>query len=518
MEKTKRLHLIIFALCSLLYFSWRIVFSLPFRDSVLSMILAIILLVTEIIGCFELIAHLALSSFSVKRKKLENLKGVPDVDILVPTKGEDISLLEETIKACTEIRWPKEKKHIHLCDDAEREEVRELAEKYGAVYIARPEHDHAKAGNLNYALQHTDSPLVAVFDADMCPRPEFLEKTVPYMLGGYGKRGEREIDPQAGFVQTPQCFRYEDLFQKAFGGAGLLPNEQDYFYYSVEPSREHVNAVFMAGTNMLISRRALQDAGLFQTDTLTEDFATGIQIQKKGYQGYDLTEDLAFGEVPEDLPTLIRQRRRWACGCIQTPKVTRILRSKELSLKQKICYFLAILYWYFPVKRLLYLAGPVLFACFGFKVMRCDWRELCVFWIPYYLLSCHEIRYFSGNTRTAHLSAVYEMCLTPFLLLPVLGESIGLRHKVFEVTGRSGGKKWRSVYLLPFVLLILVHVWSIAMCVMNHLSPEYAFLFIWLIYNLYVCLKAFRFVLSCRRIRMVPVEHPKHILGGSFIG
>ena len=517
MRKKKRIHLIIFILCSLFYFSWRIAFSLPFGDPVYSMILGIILLVTEILGCFELIAHLAVSSFTGERKELEDMHGVPDVDILVPTKGEAVSLLEETIQACAKIRWPQEKKHIHLCDDAGRKEVRELAKKYGAVYIARPEHDHAKAGNLNYALKHTKSPLVAVFDADMCPKPEFLEKTVPYMLGGTGKKGERLIDPKAGFIQTPQCFREEDLFQKAFGGAELLPNEQDYFYYSVEPSREHVNAVFMAGTNMLISRKALEDAGGFQVNTLTEDFATGIEIHKKGYYGYDLTEDLAFGEVPTDLPTLIRQRRRWACGCIQTPRVTHFLRSKELSLQQKICYFLAVLYWYFPVKRLLYCAGPVLFACFGIKVMHCDWRELCLFWLPYYLLSNYEIKYFSGNTRTAHLSAIYEMCLTPFLLLPVLSETAGRHHTIFEVTNRKSDKTWKAVYLLPHLLLILIHLGGLAMGVMNYFSIEYAFLYVWLLYNLYVCIKAFVFVLSCRKIRRVPVKHPKHTLGGGFI-
>ncbi len=52
----------------------------------------------------------------------------------------------------------------------------------GVNYITRTEREGAKAGNLNNAMQHTNSPLIATFDADMIPMHDFLIATVPYFL------------------------------------------------------------------------------------------------------------------------------------------------------------------------------------------------------------------------------------------------------------------------------------------------------------------------------------------------
>ena len=74
----------------------------------------------------------------------------------------------------------KSKVHIYICDDTNRIEMKELADKMGIGYIGLAENKHAKAGNLNNALSKTTSPLIATFDADMIPRNDFLMKTVPY--------------------------------------------------------------------------------------------------------------------------------------------------------------------------------------------------------------------------------------------------------------------------------------------------------------------------------------------------
>ena len=70
------------------------------------------------------------------------------------------------------------------------------------------------------------------------------------------------------------------------------------------------------GSNTVITRRALEDVGGFYEKSITEDFATGILIQKKGYVCYALNEVLASGLSPTDLKSLISQRVRWARGCI----------------------------------------------------------------------------------------------------------------------------------------------------------------------------------------------------------
>ncbi len=114
----------------------------------------------------------------------------------------------------------KSKVHIYLLDDGNRQEVQELAQRMGVGYITREEHLHAKAGNLNNALQHTHSPLVATFDADMIPLSDFLLKTVPYFLlpeyeyiNNQWQRREKKKSIKIGFIQSPQCFYNPDLFQ-----------------------------------------------------------------------------------------------------------------------------------------------------------------------------------------------------------------------------------------------------------------------------------------------------------------
>ena len=40
----------------------------------------------------------------------------------------------------------------------------------------------AKAGNLNHALEHSNSPYILTLDADMIPKSDFLMKTIPYFV------------------------------------------------------------------------------------------------------------------------------------------------------------------------------------------------------------------------------------------------------------------------------------------------------------------------------------------------
>ena len=187
----------------------------------------------------------------------------------------------------------------------------------GIKYFSRTERTFAKAGNLNAALKLTKSPLIAVFDADMCPETKFLISTVPYFFEKSGKHKRQHVSNKIGFVQTPQNFRNDDLFQRAYRAWDIIPNEKDYFYLELEPARNSCNAVIFGGSNTLLSRNALETIGGFTTGTITEDFATGIEIQKQGYRCIAIDTPLASGLAPENLTDIIRQRNRWARGCIQ---------------------------------------------------------------------------------------------------------------------------------------------------------------------------------------------------------
>lgn len=133
--------------------------------------------------------------------------------------------------------------------------------------------------------------------------------------------------------------------------------------------------------------------------------------------------------------------------------------------------------------------------------MRCDFRQMLVFWLPMYVLSTVGIRLFSGKIRTAKWSNIYETCLFPFLLIPVIKESVGIRYQHFDVTDKAGKKGWKITYTIPYLILIGFSVLGIANVISMSLvkqSWNYLFLLFWLCYNLYYLLFALLFVIRCR--------------------
>ena len=139
----------------------------------------------------------------------------PTVDILIPTYNEPLSVVRTTVLAALNIDWPPDRKKIFLLDDGNREEFRAFAAQSGVIYIARPEHRHAKAGNINFALARSEGKYVALFDCDHIPTRSFLQTTV----------GILERSPRTAFVQTPHHFYSADPYERNLNVFKKLPNE-----------------------------------------------------------------------------------------------------------------------------------------------------------------------------------------------------------------------------------------------------------------------------------------------------
>ncbi|MFR1908256.1 MAG: glycosyltransferase family 2 protein [Clostridium neonatale] len=239
-------------------------------------------------------------------------------------------------------------------------------------------------------------------------------------------------------MQTPQSFYNPDLFQYNLFSETRIPNEQDYFYRDIQISRNKSNSVIYGGTNTVISREALDEIGGFYTKVITEDFATGILIQSNGYTCYAIDEVHASGLAPEDLKGLVKQRQRWARGCIQTGRKLNILFRKGLNISQKLSYISAITYWYGCLKRLIYIMAPILFSVFGVVVVKCTLLEVLIFWLPMYIFSSKSLKLVSRKIRTVKWTNVYETILFPSLIVSVILESLGISQKKFNVTRKGG--------------------------------------------------------------------------------
>ena len=148
----------------------------------------------------------------------------PWVDVLIPTCGEPLPVLERCLLGCTSLDYPH--RTIWVLDDGGLPEVAALAAAHGCRYHHRPQRLHAKAGNLNAGLALGGGDLVAVFDADFVPQRHFLDRTIGLLL-----------DPAVALVQTPQCFMNADpVLRNLELEPWLLPDEES-FYRWIEPVR-----------------------------------------------------------------------------------------------------------------------------------------------------------------------------------------------------------------------------------------------------------------------------------------
>ena len=286
------------------------------------------------------------------------------------------------------------------------------------------------------------------------------------------------------------------MFQHALYSEKRAPNEQDFFYRTIEPAKTSTNSVIYGGSNTVLSRRALEDIGGFYTGSVTEDFATGLLIESAGYVSLALSEPLASGQTPHTYQAHIQQRSRWGRGVILTARKLKIGRRKTLSFSQKVSYWSSVIYWFSPVKNLIYLLSPLLYAVLAIPVFRCSWLELAVFWLPMFILQDLSLRLNSRGTISSKWSGIYETSVMPHLLLPILKEALGFSLLKFKVTDKSGpaaGRQRDLRSMLPFLVLAALSVAGIVR-VLVIFEPRQAvsllILLFWLIRNLYFLLMA----------------------------
>lgn len=489
---------------TIVYLGWRLMFTLPFGRGWVSMTTATALMIVEVLGLFESMIHFE-NIINKKNYKLPQISEneYPDVDVFIATYNEEAELLYKTVNGCRNMKYPDPSKvHIYLCDDNRRPEIRQLAAEMGVGYFDRPDNKGAKAGNLNNAMAQTTSPYIVTFDADMIPHSDFLLRTIPYFVEAEKVNAQlpKEERIPLGMLQTPQAFYNPDLFQFNLFSEDRIPNEQDYFYRDIQVARTSTNSVIYGGSNTILSREALNHIGGFYTEAITEDFATGLLMEKAGFVSMAIPDQLAIGLSPSDLKSLIQQRVRWGRGVIDTGRSMHLFSGKGMTLGQRLNYLASVWYWYSPVKRLIYILSPIVFATFGFMVLNCTLPELLIFWLPMYMMMNYSMKMLSQNIRSAKWTMVYETIFFPFLLIPIILETFGLSMKQFKVTEKTELRSRRGenlIYTIPFIILIVLSVIGIIKSIVvifdsNSIAPIVSLF--WLINNLFGLVMALFFM------------------------
>lgn len=248
---------------------------------------------------------------------------LPYVAAVVPTYGEPVAILAQTVAGLKALDYPAERLYIVISDDAHRDEVRALAEAEGVHYNPGARRD-AKAGNLNSALEHLErhfpqATLVLTQDADELIHPQFLMKIVGYFA-----------DPQLAFVQTPK---------EAFTPSGDPFGNRDRIFYDVlQPGRNGSNAAFSCGSGVLWRIAAVRSIGGFATWNIVEDMTTSYFLHCAGYNSEYHNEVLTVGLSPDDIPGLLKQRGTWAADTWRWFLFNNPLVRSGLSPRQRLQY------------------------------------------------------------------------------------------------------------------------------------------------------------------------------------
>lgn len=296
----------------------------------------------------------------------------PSVDVFIPIYSESCAILERTLMGACAMAY--EPKRIYVLDDSHREEVCELAHRYGAHYLKGPRR-HAKAGNLNEALGRTTGELVVVFDTDHIPVTSFLRETVPFFA-----------DPRLGFVQTPHHFYNQDIFQRAFRTGPGIPNEQDMFNHAIQGGRQSWGGSFFVGSGAVFRRAAILEVGGFKLMSITEDIHTSQHLHARGWRSVFLDKDLAVGLTAETLGSYLVQRRRWMLGCLQIFFKDNPLLCRGLALRHRLGYFASLYYFFFPAARVIFWITPLYFLLLHLHPIFSDVSVLVAYLLPFLVL------------------------------------------------------------------------------------------------------------------------------------
>ncbi len=351
----------------------------------------------------------------------------PHVDVLIPTYNEPLSLVRYTALAAINIDYPPEKLHVYILDDGTRDDFREFCEQAGVGYVVRPEHQHAKAGNINHALKRINSPLVTIFDCDHVPTRSFLQVTVGWFLA----------DQKLAMLQTPHFFYSPDPFERNLLQYKTIPNEGELFYGVIQDGNDLWNATFFCGSCAVMRRSALDEVGGIATETVTEDAHTSLRMQKKGWGTAYINLPQAAGLATETLSAHVGQRIRWARGMIQIFRTDNPMLASGMKFTQRLCYFNAMLHFLYAVPRLIFLCAPLVYMLGNRTIIPGYWVAILAYALPHLVLSSLTNSRVQGRHRHSFWNEIYETVLAPYILMPTLLALINPKLGKFNVTDKG---------------------------------------------------------------------------------
>jgi cellulose synthase/poly-beta-1,6-N-acetylglucosamine synthase-like glycosyltransferase len=339
----------------------------------------------------------------------------PRVTVQLPIYNERY-VIERLIETVAQFDYPRDLLDIQVLDDStdETQEVaRNCVERYQALglpisYLHRANREGFKAGALQEGLKSAAGEFIAIFDADFIPPPDFLRRTVPYFS-----------DTRLAMAQTRWSYINRHYSPLTEVEAILLDG-----HFVVEHSARFRSGLFFNfnGTAGIWRRTAIDDAGGWQHDTLTEDTDLSYRAQLRGWHFIYLPEIDCPSELPVEMNAFKSQQARWAKGLMQTAKkiLPRVMRADvPAAVKAEAIFHLTANISYPLMVFLSIILLPAMIVRFYQ-----GWLQVLVIDLPLFLASTCSI---SSFYLTAERTLYPKTWKRTFLYLPfVMAVGIGL--------------------------------------------------------------------------------------------
>ena len=395
-----------------------------------------VLIVLAIFGCHRyMMVYLYYKYRDKKPSSLENSDPLPLVELPVVTVQlplfNEMYVVERLINAAARLDYPRELLEIQVLDDS-TDETTEIVRRRVADYRSRGldiHHIHRKdrrgfkAGALRAGLSRARGEFVAIFDADFVPPRDFLRATLAHF--------------QAADVAMVQA-RWGHINSEY----SLLTRVQSILldaHFVLEHGARNRSGRFFNfnGTAGVWRASAIEDAGGWQHDTLTEDMDLSYRAQLKGWRFIFLPDAVCPAELPVEMNGFKSQQYRWSKGSIQTAKklLPRLLASRlPLGVKTEAVFHLTANLAYPLMVALSLLMFPSMLVRYNM-----GWQEMLLVDIPLFLAAtCSVTTFYVVSQREIYPDWKERLRCIPCLLSMGIGMSVNNGRAVLEgLAGRE---------------------------------------------------------------------------------
>lgn len=400
-------------------------------------------------------------------------ENLPRVTTQLPVFNE-ANCVERLIETVCAIDYPAHLHEIQVLDDStdecievSRRKVAEMKSRGFDIHlIHRTIRTDYKAGALKEGMKVAKGEYLAIFDADFVPEPDFLLRTVPYMV----------MDSAIGMVQG----RWGHLNRNE-SGLTLAQSIGIDGHFVIEQSARSWGNLFMNfnGTAGVWRRQAIDDAGGWEGDTLTEDMDLSYRSQLAGWRMKFVFDVIVPAELPADINAFKSQQFRWAKGSIQTGmKVLPKIFKANIPLRVKLQSFMHTSHY--AIHPLMLLTALFAFPLLAWYRLDISGPAFIIVFSAIFLAAvAPSALYFVAQSSSGYKGWFLRMLALPVLMSLGVGIAVNNTRAVLSaLLGRKGafvrtpkkGQRTISIYAQKFPILSLVEILVGAYCVFGLLE------------------------------------------------